>query len=128
MARMSSADKYLKKKARIRSFGFPIGTIAYYGPTDQVATKVVVGIVDKNNDVIELKRWFTSQEDDARQNDDICEQIVAFLQEYEVYRVAMVDRIIGCPHEEGIDYPEGETCPQCPFWEDRDRWTGELYH
>jgi hypothetical protein len=29
------------------------------------------------------------------------------------------------PHEEGIDYPEGKTCPQCPFWASRDRWTGE---
>jgi hypothetical protein len=26
------------------------------------------------------------------------------------------NRIIGCPHEEGIDYPLGRTCPQCPFW------------
>jgi hypothetical protein len=42
-----------------------------------------------------------------------------------VKSVVMPDRIIGCPHEEGIDYPEGESCPQCPFWEGRDRWTGE---
>jgi hypothetical protein len=38
----------------------------------------------------------------------------------------MVDRIIGCPHEEGIDYPDGAECPECPFWKGRDRWTGEL--
>jgi hypothetical protein len=36
----------------------------------------------------------------------------------------MPDRIIGCPHEEGIDYPLGSTCPLCPFWKDKDRWTG----
>ena len=35
------------------------------------------------------------------------------------------DRIIGCPHEEGIDY-EGPTCPMCPHWAGRDRWTGEV--
>jgi len=23
---------------------------------------------------------------------------------------------IGCPHEEGLDFPEGEDCPFCPFW------------
>jgi hypothetical protein len=40
--------------------------------------------------------------------------------------VTMTDRIIGCPHEEGIDYPEGECYPLCPFWAGRDRWTGEL--
>ena len=39
--------------------------------------------------------------------------------------VAMMDRIIGCPHEEGIDY-ECPTCPPCAFWAGRDRWTGKL--
>ena len=24
-----------------------------------------------------------------------------------------------------IDYPKGEKCPVCPFWADRNRWTGE---
>jgi hypothetical protein len=42
-----------------------------------------------------------------------------------VHSVAMVEAIIGCPHEEGIDYPTGESCPHCPFWKGRDRWTGE---
>jgi hypothetical protein len=28
------------------------------------------------------------------------------------------------PHEERIDYPEGEACPQCPFWAGRDRFAG----
>ena len=35
------------------------------------------------------------------------------------------DRIIGCPHEEGIDYPMGRTCPRCPFWAGIDRFTHE---
>jgi hypothetical protein len=44
-----------------------------------------------------------------------------------VRSVAMVDRIIGYPHEEGIDY-QGPTCPLCPFWAGRDRWSGERVH
>jgi hypothetical protein len=40
----------------------------------------------------------------------------------------LADRIIGCPHEEGVDYPEGQSCPRCPFWAHRDRWSGELIH
>jgi hypothetical protein len=40
--------------------------------------------------------------------------------------VIITDRIIGCPHEEGDDYPEGEPCPMCDFWKNRDRWTGEI--
>ena len=23
---------------------------------------------------------------------------------------------MGCPHEEGEDFPDGEDCPFCPFW------------
>ena len=39
--------------------------------------------------------------------------------------VVLGDRIMGCPHEEGVDY-EGDTCPECPFWAGRDRFSGEL--
>ncbi|HEX7362293.1 MAG TPA: hypothetical protein VF283_17515 [Bryobacteraceae bacterium] len=52
-------------------------------------------------------------------------EILAFLRQHGAKSIAMADRIIGCPHQEGIDYPEGEVCPQCPFWAHRDRWTGE---
>jgi hypothetical protein len=41
-----------------------------------------------------------------------------------VKSVVVADRIIGCPHEEGVDYPNGTKCPSCPFWDTRDRWTG----
>lgn len=45
-----------------------------------------------------------------------------------VKSIVMADRIIGCPHEEGIDYPDGQVCPQCPFWAHRDRWSGDVLH
>jgi hypothetical protein len=35
----------------------------------------------------------------------------------------MVEKIFGCPHEEGIDYPEGEKCPYCPYWATHDRYS-----
>ena len=37
----------------------------------------------------------------------------------------MPEGIIGCPHEEDIDY-QGPVCPKCPFWANRDRWTDPL--
>lgn len=125
MSRMSNAQKYINKQARKRSVGYPIGTIAYYGPTDQLATKVSVTIIDKNDKHLALERWYANTED-VRIDEEICQQIATFMQQYDVYRIGMIDRIIGCPHEEGIDYPEGEHCPECPFWIGRDRWTGEL--
>ena len=33
------------------------------------------------------------------------------------------DKLLGCPHEEGIDYPEEEWCSQCTYWQNRDRFT-----
>ena len=54
-----------------------------------------------------------------------CEGMTAIypaLRMHAVKGVVAVDRIIGCPHEEGIDYPEGGKCPACPFWASRDRF------
>lgn len=31
-------------------------------------------------------------------------------------RPLATDGNIGCPHEEGEDFPSGEDCPFCPFW------------
>ena len=33
--------------------------------------------------------------------------------------VAMSDGNMGCPHEEGQDFPHGEDCPFCPFWKEK---------
>jgi hypothetical protein len=42
--------------------------------------------------------------------------------------VVMTDRIIGCPHQAGVNYPKGQACLQCPFRAKWDRWTGEVLH
>ena len=119
--------KYMLEKQARRGFhGYPVATIAYYGPDDRRASKVVVGIVlsEKDKEDALLERWF-SETGDVRQNLLINQQIVEFIEQHKPKSVAITDRIIGCPHEEGIDYPLGEKCPQCPFWANRDRWTGE---
>jgi RNA polymerase sigma factor (sigma-70 family) len=36
---------------------------------------------------------------------------VAFIKAQHVRSVVVTDGIIGCPHEEGVDYPEGKSCP-----------------
>src|SRR5258707_15170212 len=35
--------------------------------------------------------------------------------------LAMLEEINGCPHQEGIDYPEGTSCPKCQFWAGKER-------
>ena len=115
---------WLNKKAH-RKTGFPLATIAYYGPDDKFASKAVVSIILREGaDVSFLEKWLSGGID-VRSDLAITQQILEFVQEHHADRVAMVDRIIGCPHEEGVDYPDGESCPQCPFWANRDRWTGK---
>lgn len=71
---------------------------------------------------------FFSANSDVRHDADVEQQIIHLLRTHAVRTVALADRIMGCPHEEGIDYPEGKSCPQCPFWAGRDRWTGDRIH
>ena len=127
MRNFDKAQYLLHKKARRRSRTYPLGTIAYYGPDDQRATKVVVGIVDQYNNLLAMQKWFSEQED-VRESATINQQIVDFLDQHRAESVAMPDHIIGCPHEEGIDYPSGGSCPHCPFWRGKDRWTGVRVH
>jgi len=119
------AERFFRKRFRNRPTGYPVATIAYYGPDDQTATKVAVGIVDSKDEVVELRRWLVRAQD-VRIDRAINDEILSFIKEHNVQRVAMAGRIMGCPHEEGIDYPEGSTCPQCPYWAKIDRWTGEV--
>jgi hypothetical protein len=101
--------KTLKQKTN-----YPVGTIAYYGPDDQTVTKITVGIlISEETDPI-LKKW-TGQ--DVASDPEIAVEIGGFFQAHGVQDVVMTNGIIGCPHEEGIDYAVGESCPHCPYWQ-----------
>jgi len=114
----------LKKRLRQGMRGYPVATIAYYGPDSLRATKVVVGIVNAAaGDFGVLERWILAS-GDARYDLPTIDAIVQLLARHDVKSVLGVDRILGCPHEEGIDYAVGEACPQCPHWAGRDRFAG----
>lgn len=117
--------KWLQKKAKRGVASYPAGTVAFYGPDDRRASKVAATVIlaRDSTDSMELRRWF-SETGDLRRDDEVLAEVALFFQEHGVRSVAMIDGIIGCPHEEGTDYPDGEACPQCPFWAGRDRWTG----
>jgi hypothetical protein len=121
----SQARKRLSKRAKKGFRGYPIGTLAFYGPDDRRATKLVASIVEREGaEPSVMQKWF-SEEEDVRNDIEVVERAAEFLERHGARSVVMPDRIIGCPHEEGIDY-EGPTCPQCPFWAIRDRWSGEV--
>ena len=116
--------KRLRKKGRKGLRGWPLATIAFYGPDLSRATKVAVGIIpSEHGEVQELRDWKVNL-GDVRADPTIAKEILDFIDNRGVLSVAMTDRIIGCPHQEGTAY-EGEWCPVCEFWHGRDRFTGQ---
>jgi hypothetical protein len=114
--------KRLRKKARKGMRGWPMATIAFYGPNLNQATKVAVGIMPSEDaEVKELRDWKVDH-GDIRTDPTIAREILEFMEKHGVLSVAMTDGIIGCPHQQGIDYPI------CEFWHGRDRFTGERVH
>jgi hypothetical protein len=125
MSRRKPLKKSLAQKARKGFRGYPVATIAYYGPDNTRASKVALGIfLKEGEEAIVLERLF-AEEDDARHDPAIQEKILELIKTHAVRSVAVTEGIIGCPHEEGVDYPEGKSCLQCPYWAGRDRFTHE---
>ncbi len=118
--------KWLEKKAKGGMRGYPVGTVAFYGPDDRRASKVAASIVPgPESEPAELRRWIV-ESGDIRRNDAVYAELAVFFRDRGVRTVIVKEEVFGCPHEEGIDYPEGEVCSQSPFWAGRDRWTGKL--
>lgn len=99
------------------SDSYPIATIAAYGPTAARATKLVIAIftAPSQQQPLELRQWLRT-EGDIRNDPGVAEEIRKFVVSHGVKRAVSPPHILGCPHEEGIDYPTGESCPHCPFW------------
>jgi len=84
--------------------------VAFYGPTADLATKIAFAIIpDESNQPDLLERWF-SDGNDIRRDSVIGEKVSSFLRQHKTRSVVIADGILGCPHEEGVDYPEGKSC------------------
>ncbi len=113
----------LKKRSGRGFRGYPAATIAFYGADNLLASKVAVGIVPTEGaEPSDMRRWTTTS-GDIRRDPVVGDEIIDFIRRQGAETVVMSDGILGCPHEEGIDYPEGHPCPHCPFWAHRDRFT-----
>ena len=121
------ALKRLRKKAKRGMRGWPIATIAFYGPNATRASKVAVGIVMAEDEEPHEMRDWKVETGDVRNDMPIAAAILEFMEKHGVLSVAMSDGLMGCPHQEGIDY-EGEWCPDpaCAYWYKRDRFTGKM--
>src|SRR5687768_1343054 len=100
---------------------YPLGTVVFYGPTDKLATKLVASVIPaKRSEPTATSKWNTSN-GDIREDPAIHTQLTAFLKKHSVAHAKVTEEVIGCPHDEGIDYPTGKPCPLCPFWANRPR-------
>jgi hypothetical protein len=111
----------LRRRAKLGDQGYPMASVAFYGPDNKRATKVVLGIVTHEGAEPQLYKWF-SESKDIRYDPAIQLAILSRIQEHSAASVIMSENLFGCPHEEGTDYPEGEACPLCPYWKERDRY------
>ncbi len=110
----SAVDEYRRKHPeRPRPMKYPSGTMAFYGPDDKTTTKIAACVFTAENTKGETKRWVAT---DVTTSPKIQREIEEFFKEQGVKSVAMSDGNMGCPHEEGEDFPVGEDCPFCPFW------------
>ncbi len=92
---------------------FPVGTIALYGPNDRRTTKIAASVIRFPGAEPLLKRWVATNVTDSPR---VRQEILDFLRQHGVKSVVASDGNLGCPHEEGLDFPEGGDCPFCPFW------------
>ncbi len=92
---------------------YPIGTLAYYGPDDHNCNRIIASIVNAPNARPQFRDW---QEYDVCTDPQVAGEIGEFFRLNGVQDVIMTDGVIGCPHDEGIEFPDGEICPHCSFW------------
>ena len=110
----AAVEKYRAEHGSPEMPEFPIGTVALYGPDDKTTTKIVAGAILEEDAEPLIERWVGT---DVKDNPTVQQAIRDFFVEHGVKSVAATDQNMGCPHEEGKDFPVGEDCPFCPYWE-----------
>jgi hypothetical protein len=80
--------------------------MAAYGPNTSLATKLVVSVLDRPGErkPSSMRTW-TTEGVDVRRDPTIGAEVSHFLRQHGVKETVTSERIIGCPHQEGIDYP-----------------------
>jgi hypothetical protein len=92
---------------------YPVGTVAMYSPDDKTTTKIAAGVILHDGAEPIMKRWVATG---VTTSPKVRQELQDFFLQHGVKQVAMTEGNMGCPHEEGADFPHGEDCPFCPFW------------
>ncbi len=109
----AAVEEYEAKHGKKQPPQCPIGTVALYGPDGRTTTKIVAGVILGEGAEPVLMRWVGTN---VMQSPKVQQELKEFFLRHGVKQVAMTEGNLGCPHEEGEDFPHGEDCPFCPFW------------
>jgi hypothetical protein len=113
---------WLRKSSKRAHRGYPVAVLMFYGPDNKKASKAVLSIIVTPNSEPVLHKWFRELPNaDLRYGIKLQNTWIEIIRQEGVRTVMMVEEINGCPHEEGVDYPVGEVCPECPYWANRRR-------
>ncbi len=110
---LSARRKTGFRKLISENSSYPLATITYHGPSPISATKIIVGILKSKDQELVIRSWTG---DNIADNVEMAREIARFIKEHDVARVLTSEWVLSCPHQEGIDYPEGDLCPTCPDW------------
>lgn len=110
----AAIDEFSTRRGKTDAIQFPIGTVVYYGPDDTTTTKIVAGVIKEEGVDPIIKRWVAT---DVTTSPKVQREIEKFFKKHGVRSVSMSEGNMGCPHEEGSDFPVGGDCPFCPWWQ-----------
>jgi hypothetical protein len=79
-----------------------------YGPDLKTTTKIAAGVILHDGAKAIIKRWVAT---DVTTNAEVRQEMKDFFLQHGVNSVAMSEGNMGCPHEEGEDFPHGGDCP-----------------
>jgi hypothetical protein len=80
----SHFPKRLQKKAKRGFKGYPIGTVAFYGPDNRFASKIAAAVIPgEDEEAAALERW-QSDTEDVRMSVAIGEQVLALTARREI--------------------------------------------
>jgi hypothetical protein len=106
----------LERRAQKGFQGYPLGIIAFYGYDDKSANKAVIGIIEEAGGSPEhIKKWIF-EEGDLRKDVPSIKELFRYIEAHNVQSVALTPGIYYCPHDPGVDFPEGSSCQKCSFW------------
>ena len=117
----------LVKRARRGFRGYPVATLAYYGPDDRTAIRISVGVATVEDGEMEMRRWYGRPGQNLHHDVAIHKEVLAHINARQVASVAILDKINGCACQDDDEMPAAVRCTTpCGFWEGVERPTDRL--